>query len=300
MLSLSGLKAIDALASHGSISAAAAALGYTASAVSQQITRLEVDVHHPLVERLGRRATLTPAGLLLADAAGRILIELESVSAELQARSKTVTGRLTIAAFPTAARGIVPQTMEQMVRTWPDLEIRLTEVDSHRAVHLVAKGSVDLAVAHDWQGMPLELPDGLKTVHLGDDISDVLVHQDSPWAETSPVDLAALAGETWLYEPGSVAHDYLRRAFEGADSHPFANGHVIREYATQIEMVAVGIGIALVPRMGRGPLPMSVRVLPVRSAPVRRVYGVYRNSVGRRPAITAALGILRETCARSF
>jgi DNA-binding transcriptional LysR family regulator len=180
------------------------------------------------------------------------------------------------------------------------LEIQLTEVDSHRSVLLVAKGSVDLAVAHDWHGMPLELSDGLNSVRLGNDISDVLVHVDNPRAEAGSVELGDLANETWLYEPGSVAHDYLRRAFENADTHPFANGHVIREYATQIEMVAVGIGVALVPRMGRGPLPASVRVLPVRSAPVRRVYGVYRSSVGRRPAIAAALGILRATCARSF
>lgn len=297
-VSLAGLRAIKALSTHGSITAAAAALGYTASAVSQQITRLERDVRQELIERQGAHATLTLAGRILADSASRIMLELEKMNAELQAQMYTVTGILTVAAFPTAARGIIPNAMGRLMTKWPSVELRLMEVDSHRAVNLVSRGGADLAVAHDWLGMPLVLPEGLQARHLGNDLSDVLVHHAHPAAGTSLVELEDLKDETWLYEPGSVAHDFLLHAYR-RQTNPLHSGHMISEYATQMEMVGAGLGLALVPRMGRGPLPSTVRAVTIPSAPLRRIYGVWRSSTGRRPAISAALGLLEAACARS-
>lgn len=296
MVSLAGLRAIEALATHGSITAAAGALGYTPSAVSQQIARLERDLHQALIERQGRRTTLTISGRILAESASRIVIELESMNARLQAEAQSVTGLLTVAAFPTAARGIVPGAMSELVQRWPSLELRVLEVASHRAVDLVSGGSADLAVAHDWLGMAMVLPEGLVKLHLGDDVSDVLVHESNPAAGDGLVDLDDFTDEPWLYEPGSVAHDFLLHAFRESDN-PLQFAHMISEYATQIEMVGAGMGLALVPRMGRGALPSTVRALTVRSAPLRRVYGVWRDSAGARPAITAALEVLQAACA---
>ena len=106
------------------------------------------------------------------------------------------------------------------------------------------------------------------------------------------------SGETWLYEPGSVAHDYLvHRATAGAET--VLSGHVVSEYATQIALVAAGIGIALVPRMGRGDLPASVRALSIAGPPIRGIYGVWREAAGNRPAIVAALDALQQACART-
>ena len=114
-VSLAGLRAVEALATHGSISAAAAALGYTPSAVSQQIIRLERDLRQDLVERQGRRAALTVAGQIIAESARRVILELETMNARLQSEMQTVTGVLTVAAFPSAARGIVPAAMSRLV-----------------------------------------------------------------------------------------------------------------------------------------------------------------------------------------
>ena len=286
-VSLAGLRAVEALAAHGSITAAAAAMGYTPSAVSQQINRLERDLHQTLVERQGRRATLTVAGQILAKSAGRIILELDGMQAELQAEAGTVTGALTVAAFPTAARGLVPAAMGALMRQWPDLELRVLEVTSHRAVDLVAGGSADLAVVHDWMGVPMDLPEGVGAQFLVNDISDVLVHADHPAAAAESVQLAQLQSEPWLYEPGSVAHDFLLHAFQDPAT-PLRMGHMISEYATQIAMVGAGLGVALVPRMGRGPLPPTVRALSVASPPVRRIHAVWRTSSAARPAVLAA------------
>ena len=291
-ISLAGLRAVEALAAHGSITAAAAAMGYTPSAVSQQINRLERDLHQTLVERLGRRATLTVAGQILAKSAGRIVLELDGMEAELQAEAGTVTGALTVAAFPTAARGIIPVAMGALARRWPELELRVLEVSSHRAVDLVAGGSADLAVVHDWLGVPMDLPDAVEAQFLVDDISDVLVHADHPAAAAESVLLDQLQDEPWLYEPGSVAHDFLLHAFRDSPT-PLRSGHMISEYATQIAMVGAGLGVALVPRMGRGPLPETVRALSVAAPPVRRIHAVWRTSSAARPAVLAARAQLR-------
>lgn len=295
MVSLSGLRAIAAVAEYGSITAAAAVLGYTPSAVSQQIGRLERDLKQILLDRRGRGVTLTPAGNVVAASAGRIVIELERMTAEIQAQSDTVTGPLRIAAFPTAARGMVPRAMAMLAAAWPSLQLSLIEAESHRAVELAVHGSVDVAVAHDWPETPLEIPPGMATMPLGQDVSDLLVAADHRLAGAESVRLSELTAETWLYEPGSVAHELLEHVFgELGATGQFT--HMVREYATQVQMVAIGAGVALVPRMGRGPLPSTVRAVPVEPAPTRRIYGVWRLSISRRPAIKAAAQALSAAC----
>ena len=162
------------------MTAAARALGYTPSAISQQISKLERDVRQVLVEQNGRVATLSPAGRVVAEAAGRILSEIEQMQAQLENERKTVAGTLTLAAFATATRGVIPPALRRLRSDWPRLKCHLVEADSHHAMALVEDGSVDIAIVHDWLEMPLVLSTGLSARHLGNDISDVLVHVDSP------------------------------------------------------------------------------------------------------------------------
>ena len=295
MINLSGLRAVAALAEHGSITAAAAVLGYTPSAVSQQIGRLERDLRQTLLDRRGRGVTLTPAGSVVAASAERIVIELERMAAEIQAQTDTVTGQMRIAAFPTAARGLVPIAMAHLGANWPALELSLIEADSHRAVELAVHGSVDIAVAHDWPETPLEIPPAMSTVQLGEDVSDLLVAADHRLVNRESVHLSELANETWLYEPGSVAHELLEHVFgEVGATGRFT--HIVREYATQVEMVGIGAGVALIPRMGRGALPSTVAAVSVEPAPTRRIYGVWRESISRRPAVAVAVSALSSAC----
>jgi DNA-binding transcriptional LysR family regulator len=273
------------------MTAAARALGYTPSAISQQISKLERDVRQVLVEQNGRVATLSPAGRVVAEAARRILSEIEQMQVQLENERKTVAGTLTLAAFATATRGVVPPALRRLRSDWPRLKCHLVEADSHHAMALVEDGSVDIAVVHDWLEMPLVLSAGLNARHLGNDISDVLVHVTHHLADRGSVVMAELCSEVWLYEPGSVAHDLLIQAFAG--THLF--GHGVAEYASQIAMVGAGLGVALVPRMGRGTVPDTVRVLPVEPAPTRQVYAVWRAATGTRPALQAAVLALEES-----
>jgi len=276
------------------MTAAARALGYTPSAISQQISKLERDVRHVLVEQNGRVATLSPAGRVVAEAARRILAEIEQMQVQLENERKTVAGTLTLAAFATATRGVVPAALGRLRSDWPRLKCHLAEADSHHAMALVEDGSADIAIVHDWLEMPLVLSAGLNARHLGNDISDVLVHVTHRLAGRRSVAMSELCDEVWLYEPGSVAHDLLVKSFTDV-SNARLFGHGVAEYASQIAMVGAGLGVALVPRMGRGVVPGTVRVLPVVPAPTRQVYAVWRSMTGTRPAVQAAVLALEES-----
>lgn len=252
VLDLGRLRALHAVAVHGSVAAAATALGYTPSAVSQQITKLERETRTTLLERRGRGVALTDEAKHLAGTAEELLAIVERAETTLEERRGQPTGRLTIAAFPSAARGLMPGVLAELARLHPTLDARLTEVDPHLSVDLVARGMTDLAVAHDWDIAPLPAPDGVEQAHLGDDLCDLLVPEGHPLASLVSVRREDLAGQRWICQPpGTVCHDWLIRTLRATGSEPDLV-HQAEENHTQLALVAAGLGIAVMPRLGRG------------------------------------------------
>src|SRR5215207_10963418 len=125
MIDLAALSSLRAVATHGSVVSAADALGFTPSAVSQQVKRLERQVGVPLLERVGRGVVLTGHGRHLVDAGGRLLTDLEAVEAALHRRAGTVSGRLRVTAFSTAVRGLVAPAVADLRARHPDLTLAL-------------------------------------------------------------------------------------------------------------------------------------------------------------------------------
>lgn len=119
VLDLGRLRALHAVAVHGSVAAAATALGYTLSAVSQQITKLERETRTTLLERRGRGVALTDEARHLAGTAEELLAIVERAETTLEERRGQPTGRLTIAAFPSAARGLMPGVLAELARLHP-------------------------------------------------------------------------------------------------------------------------------------------------------------------------------------
>ncbi|MGW1869211.1 LysR family transcriptional regulator [Streptomyces mauvecolor] len=297
MLDLARLRALHAVHVHGSVAAAAAALGYTPSAISQQITKLERETRTTLLERRGRGIALTEDALHLASAARELMDIVERTETTLEERRGLPTGQLSIGAFATAARGLLPAALASLARQHPTLDTRLSEVDPHVSVDLVAKGVIDLAVAHDWDIAPLPAPEGVEQAPIGDDHCDVLVPAGHPLAARPAIRRADLAHEPWICQPpGSVCHDWLVRTLR-ADGHEPDLRHQAAEYHTQLALVAAGLGIALVPRLGRGPLPEGVVALRLDPVPTRHLYALWRTGAARRPAITATVHALREAWA---
>ena len=293
MLDMGRLRALHAVHAHGSVGAAAAALGYTPSAVSQQIAKLERETRTVLLERQGRGVALTDAAQLLVATAQRLMSIVEDTEVALEAQRGRPVGQLTVAAFPTAACGLLPPVLAELAAAYPSLVLRLIEVDAHLSVDLVARGGVDLAVAHDWDIAPLPAPEGLERAVIGDDRCDVLVPAGHRLAGRESVVRADVARERWICQPpGSVCHDWLVRTLRESGTEPDL-AYQAGEYRTQVALVEAGLGIALVPRLGRGPIPAGVSVLRLEPSPVRRLYALWRAGAARRPSIRAAVDTLR-------
>ncbi|MFD0143105.1 MULTISPECIES: LysR family transcriptional regulator [unclassified Streptomyces] len=294
MLDLGRLRALHAVAVHGSVGAAAAALGFSPSAVSQQIAKLERETRTTLLERRGRGVRLTDEAHQLASTAEQLLAIVEEAEVRLEERRGLPSGRLSIGCFASAARGLMPRALAELATRHPALDARLTEVDPHISVELVERGVIDLAVAHDWDIAPMPVPPGVEHAVIGDDLCDVLVPRDHPMATRASVRREELADERWITQPpGSVCHDWLMRTLRATGYEPRIV-HQAEENHTQVALVAAGLGIALVPRLGRGTLPPEVTPIRLDPMPTRRLHALWRTGAARRPAITETVRTLQE------
>ncbi|WP_066360922.1 LysR family transcriptional regulator [Herbidospora mongoliensis] len=296
MLDLHRLKALHAVATYGSVGAAAEALMVTPSAISQQLAKLEKETGAVLVERNGRGVKLTDAAGLLAEHAERILALVETAEADFEALRGAVVGRLSIAAFPTAARGIFPAALKVLHDQHPDLGLLFWEREPERMIREVSRGEIDLAVVQDWLNRPMAMPEGLSRHALLDDVADIAVPADHLLADRREIALADLPDDRWITSaPNTVCHDFLLFLVRSAGKEPDIVC-MADEYPTQLALVAGGHGHALIPRLGRGVVPEGVRIIPILPRPTRRIYAVWRTDAARRPAIRAAVDALRTVC----
>ena len=294
MLDLQRLRALHAVSVYGTVGAAATALGYTSSAVSQQIAKLERETRTVLLEREGRGVRLTDEARQLVAVAQELLGIVERAETEIEERRGVPAGRLSVAAFASAARGLLPGVLAELAVRHPALDARLSEVDPHLSVDLVARGAVDLAVAHDWDIAPLPAPPGVEQMLIGEDLCDLLVPEGHRFAGRGDVRREELGGERWICQPpGRVCNEWLMRTLRAAGHEPDVV-HQADENPTLVALVAAGLGISLIPRLGRGPLPPGVVEVGLDPVPVRRLYAVWRAGAARRPAITETVRTLRE------
>jgi DNA-binding transcriptional LysR family regulator len=293
MLNLERLRTLDALARHGSVSAAAEGLHITTSAVSQQLSKLEREVGQQLLAKNGRGVRLTDAGRLLAEHAARILSQVELAQADLEAQRGQVVGELRLAAFPTALRGLFPAALTALRTEHPALRLTSRELEPEYGVAAVLRGDADLAVVLDWYNKPLPMPEGLAKAPILDDRVEIAMPEEHPLADRSEVDLADFADDEWVAWPeGEFCHEWLLYTLRTKGIEPRI-AHRAEEHHTQLALVAAGLGVCVAPRLGRDPMPLGVRAVPVRNRVHRYIYAVWRVDADRRPSIRAAVQALR-------
>jgi len=235
---------------------------------------------------------LTPAAQLLAEHAERILSLVDVAEAELEGHRGSVTGRMCIAGFPSAARGIVTPALAELRRRHPRLDLKLAELEPDRSLPGVLRGDVDVAVIQDWFNRPLTLPTGLRRAELLEDVAEVALPATHRLAARTTVDLEQLAHDDWVSWPaGSGCHDWLQHTLHGYGVAPKII-HTAEEHATQLALVAGGFGVAVMPKLGRDTLPHGVRMVAVSPTLTRHVYAVWRSEADRRPAVGAAVRAL--------
>src|SRR6516225_3396660 len=300
MLDPRRLRLLREFAERGTIAATAAALGYTPSAVSQQLAALEREAGAVLLDRTARAAELTDAGRRLADHAERILALIEAAEADLSAAGPT--GRVTVAAFPTAAVAFGPALVRR-VRAHPGLTLLLRETQREEGLRLVRTGEVDVALVADWSGRLTSADHGSGVLQFYRLIRDPLVlvlPRGHPAADSAlEVDLDKLRDEPWLAappgEPSRQAVDKLLAGMGGMPPAPWE----FEGLSTILSLVAHGIGIAALPRLtlAAGDRRVAVRELPGTS-PARDVYAVVRASSVRRPSVAVMLAALDAAAGR--
>ena len=293
MLDLERLRALNAVATYGTVSGAADALHVTTSAVSQQVAKLERETGQKLLERNGRGVRLTDAAELLVRHAERILALVEVAQSDLEAHRGAAVGALSVAAFPTAIRGLAAAALVRLRDEHPQLRLRVREADPSESIPQAVRGELDVAIVQDWNNEPLALPEGLAKGFLCVDVADVALPADHPLADRDCVELKELAGDPWISSTiNSVCYDWLTHTLRAVDSEPRID-HMAYEYESQLALVGAGCGAAILPRLGRCVVPGDVRVLSLRPLLARRIYAVWRAEAARRPAIRATVDALR-------
>jgi len=293
MIDLEALISLRAVDTHGSVVAAAASLGFTPSAVSQQVKRLERQTGVPLLERVGRGVILTGHGRHLVDAGLRLLSDLEQVEADLHRRAEHVVGHLRLAAFSTAMRGLVAPVVRDLHARHPDLRISLVEREPWDTVALVADGRLEVGLVHTWGDVALDLPDHLVRTSVASDEADVIVHAEHPLAAAVRLRPHDLVEEGWIATPdGTICRQWLSRMYDGTGRRPRI-AHESLEYESHLALVRAGLGIALVPRLGRAPLGRDLVAVPVHDpVPTRDVVAVHRRTMRSSPAVVAVVSAL--------
>ena len=203
MLDLHRLRLLKEFAGRGTIAATAAALGYTPSAVSQQLAALEREAGVILLDRTARSAELTDAGVRLAAHAERILAQVEEAEADLSAQEREPTGRVSVAAFPTAAAAFAP-ALARSLRAHPRLTLLLRQTQKDEGLSSVRWGEVEVALVDDWTGRLASTGAGvLQFYPLVRDPLVLVVPRGHPLADPAePVDLRRLSETSrWMAAP---------------------------------------------------------------------------------------------------
>jgi DNA-binding transcriptional LysR family regulator len=297
MLDLHRLRLLKEFADRGTIAATAGALGYTASAVSQQLSALEREAGATLLDRAARSVELTDAGHRLAVHAEIILAQVEAAEADLAAHEREPSGRVSVAAFPSAAVAFAP-ALAGSLRAHPGLTLVLRQESPGEGLRRLRAGEVDVALADDWQGgLPDTAPGMLRFYHLVRDPLVLIVPRGHPLSEPAvPVDLRRLRETSrWMAapagEPSRQAVDRLMMTAGGAPAVPWE----FEGLGTILSLVSRGIGVAAVPRLA---LAASERRVVVRElpepVPARDVYAVVRAASVRRPSVALVLAALHS------
>src|SRR5262249_31112408 len=175
MLDVRRMRVLREVAVRGSFSAAAEALSFTQSAISQQIAALERETGQKLVERGARGIRLTQAGEVLVRHAEVVLARLANAEEELAALAGRARGRLRLSTFESAGATLVPRAIAQFHRRYPDVELGLVEAEPEDATQLLRNGEIDLSIVYDFEDQPGSLDECLDVTHLIDDRYDLLV-----------------------------------------------------------------------------------------------------------------------------
>jgi DNA-binding transcriptional LysR family regulator len=295
MLDVRRMRVLREVAIRGSFSAAAEALAYTQSAVSQQIAALEREAGTVLVERMSRGVKLTDAGRALVLHADVILARLADAEAELDAIAGLRGGRVRLTTFATAGATVVPRAIAEFRRRFPGVELSLEPEEPQDGLARLRAGEADIALTI-LAALDEGPGDDVETHHLLDDPMYLLLPADHRLATCARPRLADLADEEWMIGATGRCPDtaILLRACQAAGFEPRIAFHSDDYLAIQ-GFVAAGFGVSMIPDLALVAVrdDVVVRSLGARP-PLRIISAATLAGSWSSPAKAAMLSVLQE------
>jgi DNA-binding transcriptional LysR family regulator len=268
------LAALDAVDTEGSFGRAAAKLGYTQSAVSQQIATLERIVGEKLVERPGgpRPIALTEAGELLLRHARAIVSRLQAAQSDLAALSAGEAGSLRVGIFQSVGAKILPEVMRRYARAWPNVEVELRESHADSVLaDLVERGELDLSFVQ----LPLDNP-SLETMLVLQDDYVLVTSADSGFAAGRTPSLREIAEQPLIGYRNCRATEIVVDQIRATGREPHFVFRTDENGVVQ-GLAGAGIGVAILPRLAVDPNDESVRITALGPRLPRRQVGIARH-----------------------
>ncbi|WNM28723.1 LysR family transcriptional regulator [Demequina capsici] len=290
MLDLTRLAMLREFDRRGTVAGAAEAMGYTPSAVSQQLTALEREAGVALTTRAGRRLRLTPAGTRLVLRADELLKVMEHAEAELHADEGTPSGTVRLAVFQSAALTLVPPALRSLAISHPGVRVLVTQSEPGAALADTWARDFDLVIAEEYphHSAP-HYPDMVRRPLMRDEIRLCV---GGRWSEATA--LVEVADAPWVMEPrGTATRHFAEQAcrlsgfepdvrFESAD---------LQAHAAYIE---AGLAVGLLPGLmwSRGTAALAARALA--PAAHRAVFTAARAVSAADPSVLAVTGALEQ------
>jgi molybdate transport repressor ModE-like protein len=292
------LRIVHRISELGSITAAARSLGYSQPAVSQHLKRLEARLGLPLVAKAGRGVRLTEAGRILARHAATVTQALDAAAGELSDLAGLRSGRVTLAAFPSASATVVPTLLRGLSLRHPGVQLNYLEAEPPEAVAAVRDRTADLALTFSYTGDRADphrqSAEGLTVVPLWRDEMFLVVPREHPLAARDNIDLALLADDQWIGGcPRCRAHllDLAARS-DFSPSISYETDNVVAVFG----LVAAGLGVALVPALAiaAAPLPPGIVARPTAGGDFRTIHLVGTDGAESVPAVAATIRAIGE------
>ena len=292
-LDLVKLRTLVEVRATGSMTAAAAALGYTTGAVSQQMAALQRSVKAELLTQVGRRVQLTDAGQLLADHAVGLLALARQTEQALASLPGRPQARVLIGVFGTATAALLPGALALVRERYPQIHLRSVEVDVDDATSAVAAGRVDLAFGVDYPQAPIPRASDVALLVLATERFSIATAAGS--AAEEPASLFDFAGRPWILPPEHTAYGRaIRMACRRVDFEPQVD-HTVTDTASTLSLVAAGLGIAPVTDLMLTLRREGLATVPLTDRLERTLVLAHRRKPAPQPGVLAVIDAIRNS-----
>lgn len=297
MLDLRRLRLLRELDARGTLAAVADALGYSPSAVSQQLAVLEREAGVALLEPAGRGVRLTDAARVLVEHAGPLLEGAERARAALDAvAAGAVLGRVRVAGFHSVAVRLAAPALHDLAHDHPDLRTELVEAEPEEALPALTLGDLDLVIADEWQDQPRPPTAALTREDLFTEPLRIVLPEDHPLAGRRRVRLADLRDEVWTAgQPGMAYAEWTVRACRELGGFEPDVRHRANDPGVLLAAVRNGLAVTLLPDLVTAEALPGVVVRDVAEGQMTRtVFLATRATDEGRPSLDAVRAAIRR------